>query len=998
MKLLQNKKIYKKACIAFMVMCMVATSFVMTQSINAMPQDEAFLSTTLTYHEAGATINFDMESIDQEKYEIESITSKRDDVTIYEEAMSKDIDIAYEVYENGTYYFNVQYYEKNGEAIENELLEQSKNSIEQAMGESEIKAVNLEVCVDELEKTPEENIEVDLREKTLDESDKIRSSVSSDYYNPNDIDLRSSFNLSGIKGNINQPYGWEPDAIYENSDKYDYYTPYRDDNGIQKNGIIMGNRNAYTDNSAGGGGWDQQVVTLTSKKQLNYGRSFVMEGRMNLSSEPEGFAIAFHHTKNFVAGTEGGALGVYYDDDGHEGFQGNREGVHNAVVAEIDTKRNRSNYAGSNDYADRNGPNGEQHHMQINKTDNLGHALKISDTKYWKQPSSTSQTNDPFNQMASYKIEWNRSASTIQFTIDWNAHGSDSNVYQVSANIPSEFSKTPGYYTISSAINYRLDVNNDNYPYKRENYFWIDAFEYLDEDISFDTNFTTFASTNAQIGNQYAIPEEEIIVTHEIYNKKNLSYDIDYGIMLDLKPFFLNEIKRDDIEIIDKDTGGIKVGTNINDLQTLPVGGINEMQQLRVIYPANGKKYYVQYKIKIPYLSNYGQIDQLKNAPIVGEEGWKQTPTAGGVLSIWNKPALFTKASDGSEKSVFDVMHIEDKSSDTSALFEVLRKSLYGKIAPEVQQSLSSGIKKEGLEDGKPLLLSNLKMSYQYTTNFPEHISAGLPPNIDNSKIYSLAIEVSDARDKRLSNTFKRHVGISDAMKNSGLGYLFSNTQTPSKILETELSTWKESNFVDNMARACDVNAFRVDAQSGNMVRRLISADSSGWINSRGYVDKNPGNYKVHMIVGGYVGLETTIDVQVVENMWDYEDSQTSANGQYGYIVIPKSITLKKDPMRKYKIIAKEKIAYLDYNSDKQYQVVVNETFDLHSKDRADKILVTTKADGTHESDNKLSLGKIGNSAGASKELNFSLEADIDEEKKQYQWSGILRFTFSLIP
>ncbi|MFV0382080.1 MAG: lectin-like domain-containing protein [Breznakia sp.] len=973
MKLLQDRKPYK-VWVFLMTLSMMVSVFCANNIIKAVGIDEnVFIVTSVDYQDNEAIISFDIESVDQTRYDLESIVAQKDGVIVYEKDEAKAFSLTYTASENATYNFCVQYW----------LKDENYGKATQAIQNRDVAVV-----VDGLNNQLKQSSVIPALTTSHEKVRQAATQVSDANYNPNRIDLRSLYNFSGIKGKTTG----EQEAISQ-MEKNEFAQNYSEAGVVHANGITVGNRAKYDE------GWDQQLIALTSKTQLDYNRSFVLEGRVRINSQADGFAIAMHHDDDYEARVKGGSLGVYYADNINDAFHSSeRNGLANAVVFELDTRYNKG-------YADElDSWGGVQHHMCINSTDAQGKAESLSATDYWGVNNESGNfIRHPFDKMATYRINWDREANKITFFVDWNGKTMDYQ-YLISTTlsdvIARGFTTNKGYYTITSAINYR-DTAGSN-PEKRENDIWIDNFSYTDEDPSLDTTYTTFASQDAQISDNYAIGGEEVLITHTIKNQMDKNYEIQ-DVQLNLEPFLLNELKREDIKIINEKTGGIKVGTDLDNLQVL-TDGVNAEKEMFVKYPAHSGLYYVQYKIRIPSLSNDGETELFNLEHKLGTKGMTQESSENAALDLRNRPALFSKTNDGTKTLHYDVVHLNDKSTDTDALLSAFANALYGKTAVGSEQSLSSKITKVGLATDTEYVVvkDDLLMHYTYETNSPSNVSLGLADTVDHTKIYTLHIRVKEKNDARLYNEYKRHIIIADEVKQSSNNYVAVDNKNPQTILETILNTWNVASFSQEMMDIYNARAFHIDENSGILSIKNISLDTSDWVNSKGFIDKNPGEYMLAMHMENDPTLGVNTNVIISENTWDYRnrngEEMPVANGQYGYIIIPKYIALKDDLNTKNKIIANEVIEFLNYSSDKTYRITTNETFTLSSVATSDKINVVTSALGATTSDNKIVLGEIGNKSGVEDVLSFSLTANVDSDKKQHGWSGTMRFIFELIP
>ncbi len=240
---------------------------------------------------------------------------------------------------------------------------------------------------------------------------------------------------------------------------------------------------------------------------------------------------------------------------------------------------------------------------------------------------------------------------------------------------------------------------------------------------------------------------------------------------------------------------------------------------------------------------------------------------------------------------------------------------------------------------------------------------------------------------------FKRHAVISDDMETSGDAYLFTDVASQ-EVSETMLNILDKDNFGTGMMQAANAKVFSVEKETGDITQEQVDIDTTGWINSRGYVDKSPGDYELSFSVINYPELLGSIGIKVTPNVWSYRDGKETPDGQYGYIIIPKAIRLEDDSTNKGKIVSNEKIKFLSYETDKRYLVTADESLNLFSSGSSETIQIKTKAVGGIIENNKIALGEIGNIIGVKSELPFTLEGTMTQANKRLNWLGKITFNF----
>ncbi len=913
MKLLQwRRKGRIIACL--IVLSMLITSTGMNNIVRAI--DSSLVPTKVSYEKEKANIEFEIDKVDKEKYEIESIVSKKDGSIVYEKSEGSEgvkEPVVYEARENGTYEFTIKYTER--EDKDSETLEETvgTETLEEAVGTEELtlkdnlieNSDNVKVFINQLKDVKKNNIE-----RAINTASNKDTRAEEDL-----VDLEEAYLISGRK----IYYDYKGDAL-----------PIDDTFiNIASNQLMLGKKH---DNA----GYSVQTVGVTNKNAIDYNRNFTLRGEAFVSWAPDGFAIAFHNEEGYEVQNVGGSLGMYKDVSDNESAR--NPGVPNAIVFEVDTFNNpRPRY---ND-TDRGSGDDRIKKIAMNITDSEGVVRSEPAVN-----NNVIDMNDLFEKWANFSVEWNAIENKATFNI-----GNNTIVYQSEA-AGNKLKASPGYYTITSGVNF-------NYSYAVPNGIRVSSFDY--------TDYNPFISTKMMVKDSeksYAIPNETVTIRSEIKNLKQSLIEID-GV-LNLYDLLLDG-QGENLKISE-----VRMGKDINNLQKYE-GTFDYDNSLPIKFPAQSENYYVEYDVSVPNLQNYGKTNKLNCRVRLGEKGMSQIEDVADI-EIRNNPSLVSKIT-GNPKEKYDVIHLEDENIDT--LQNKLWQDIFAKTAVGTEEKI---VKESNGE--------SVNVEGEYSIDFIPQ--SQFPISINRKNTYGIRITVKDKNDDRLTNSFIRYVGISNYMVSNNEKFLFADSLP--EILETKLNLYKEDDFQPYMIESAKARAFSVE-ENGIASAENIKVNKEGWINSKGYADKNVGEYNVNMgIESDFDNVNLNIIQKVLPNTWSYRKRNTTdidetyVNGSYGYIIIPSHINLKKNGE---KIAADDKVEFVGYNTDKTYLVTAIKNFEMTNAQDGSKLQIEIRAEGSTDGTNE-NIGTIGNGV----KLPFRLEALNKKNIGEGFWKGSITFKF----
>lgn len=935
MKIMRKEK-FKKTRRGFR-MLVIMVAFVMllgsldfNNAVKAMEMEKSFISTTVSYNDEKtlASIRFDMESVDKDQYSIISIISGKDGKVVYDtNEVSDEIKSVlptYNAIENGSYYFTVKYSNKKNDKREivSETTSESGTNQEEKI---KVDVTGIKEIQDDIKLKEESNLISETSKKASGDVNENKTAeifdVSrTDNANSKGVNLKNSFNLSGVAMN--------EDASSSININDTYYSI----NPVNK--IEFGKLSETN--------YIRQTIALTSKFAVDYKKDFVIEGKANISGNPEGFAVAFHNDKNYEAKNSGGSLGVYRD--GLDAFSKN-QGVPEAVVVEVDTYNNDPRLGDLTSGGK---------HIGITRTYSDG---GINQYKIQRIEDSV------LNNEVDFKIEWKASENGVYFTFGGYSIELRNNV------MGDALKRKEGVFTISTGV------------YESKNSLTIEDFRYTDLEPSIKTAIGVQSGNNKD----YAISNEMITITHEIKNNIAVNKQLDDELSL--------KTMKIDGEENDLTISNIRTGTDKNNLVNADPGKIFDSNNpLEVFYPADSQVYYVQYDIKVPELENYGEFNSLNCEVLLGEGGMTQISSSPEKpVLIKNKPAVYTKKSE-SLITKSDIVEVENISGVTK---ESLWKELYAKVA--AAQPIENKLISE--QD----TFSDMKVEWEYYLNGNKLES--FPENIKKGNIYSLKVKITDKLDTRLNNEFTRVMVIKENVVQMDDYYIYAEDSKPvseTKLVTLTQNGFKDYVKNESKAKAFKINTqtglVEFKAIDVNLTGWL---DGQGNL----YKLPGASTIELFISEKTDALIRIAQDVTENTWSYD-RDQLPTENGASGFIVIPKGIDMEGGTGNdKNSIVGKGEIFFANYqNADSvKYNIYIDKTFEINKNgDSSNIVNVTTSSnDATDEGgSNRLKVENVGwsNHGGQEKAIIYNFKAtreNVDKEKGR--WEGNVTFYFERV-
>ncbi|MGL4283257.1 hypothetical protein [Eubacterium aggregans] len=223
---------------------------------------------------------------------------------------------------------------------------------------------------------------------------------------------------------------------------------------------------------------------------------------------------------------------------------------------------------------------------------------------------------------------------------------------------------------------------------------------------------------------------------------------------------------------------------------------------------------------------------------------------------------------------------------------------------------------------------------------------------------------------------------------------------TVAKLSETQVAFLGEQGVKDEIKKQLGVKGI-TEKNGGEF--ELVDVNVAVNSNSLDYSNPQPKAYSCKLSIGsGDSNVATMLfKLIVTENSWSHNTvNQTEKDGASGFIVIPKSVELKRSEPGMLE--ASDEVFFADYpNATKViYNLSVEKTFKLTKEsDETNQIEVNTAADGATEgTNNQLNLGEINNTNGQgnAKPIHFSSTSN-QINQSNGRWTGNVTFYLTRI-
>lgn len=636
-----QRKLFHRITIAgSLVFTMIVSAWNLPiQQLYANEYDSEIIpETNIVLQEEGkaAQINFLMDRINKDKYDIQQLTAKGDDQILYEKGVSTEI-TPYTVEKNGTYEFQINYQEiKKAQPEPKEKIAQrlqtsenkepsteptSLTSDEKSEEANQIKETEFKVTVDQIKPIQQQPLVEEMQTEEqkqmppmtlLSSSSNLQRGLSQNRANGNIVDLNGEFDVSAIAF-TNGPSG-----------KF-----YGDSSYIS----IANNTAKLSDSQAA---WSMQgadarassisqVTSFTSKYQVDFQHSWVLDGNYFQPFVADGFTITFHNTPGYKASESVGdaKLGVY-----------GPTGIGKGMVFEIDT-------FGYNNYGDTNFNGRAGAHMQIMEANGTDSPVTITSPVALSSGSASNPTTDVLGQNSPFKVEYNATNKTIKWTYGSGTTAKIINyTFTSDQDIIDKMGTTTPYFTLACAMNYTSLIGGNNGSATSGNAtLSMNDFTFTDMEPSVTNTEFILVDENGNdhenVSNTFAKSGDLVKVRLTIKNVQNSITDMKEILKVSETLDGATPLIPISGSAYYTDSYGLRIPITDNDIFGAGV---------QVVFPKNSVNAYVDYLVKIPdYLDRPNNINLLTKATI-GQNGMSQKEFPKD-LSIHSRPILTSNGS-----------------------------------------------------------------------------------------------------------------------------------------------------------------------------------------------------------------------------------------------------------------------------------------------------------------------------------------------------------------
>ncbi|MGX8850444.1 hypothetical protein [Amedibacillus sp. YH-ame10] len=644
--------------------------------LNILPSDifasdtkEDIIQHTITYNEdhSKAVISFDVSGVDQELYEIKNISQNEKELPLDKPT--------YEVDKNGEVEFKVSYTEKKQEVEETEI---EKNTL---LGEGDVVTNETQINMNEevandgdevtnvedgsnekpTEDTNENNVDsksivndkspiaepvIEIKEQTIvvNVDDILKEDI------PNPILPRNFAAHQSTSGSMDSGEG-----SVDLQGMFDYVAASQQFGGnvqvpesigsffdLTKNKLNTGSI-AYAQSS----GRAYQFVTLRSKYNVDFNRSFSLVGKMtSYGMTPSKFTYGFFNDDSF---------------DMTKVFS--YSGEKNALLLELDTYNNRPDpawNAGSDAWLDNDLSTKDNcvPHIALIKSNNDGYFQRIG--------SSVQINYNKVKEERKIRIDYDAQKDKVIFT---------SGEYIFASDNVREMFGDKARLVFNSSTEQHIHFARPGYTDKTEVEFTMDSFAYIGNEPINTTGLyikreSDLIEYNKDDINTYPKPGEMLMIRNEIVNKNVISTE--QNITANISDF-----KIDGTAITPRNlkmyTGTPDAPVEVEADQTDIFNGTaysdGIIKQVTIPLLANQEKTYLEYEFTIPSDQKYSKLD---NTIIFGQKGMTQYPFSSSI-TIANTPNL-----KGIDKTIVSKLGTGDM-GDTA-----IRKDIEGKLFDDV--------------------------------------------------------------------------------------------------------------------------------------------------------------------------------------------------------------------------------------------------------------------------------------------------------------------------
>lgn len=616
-----------------------------------------------------ANIQFDMMSVDTEKYEITRLSSSNEELILYD--VNEGIENNnYEVEHNGIYDFKISYLEKSAPSDETSTID---IPVDSAKSEPMALEEGVEVNEDENIKSVSDNDVVsneqnEITSETLEQELSFHVEVS---------DIKASKNLadetesdSAVNNKLMEDVKTTPVENHSNNnqqslsefmerdvtggnirldDKFikSYISYTRDSAGVVKYSnddytqiygniaVLSNSQKAWAMSGASASSTSiSQTTSFTSDYQIDFNRDWTLDGLYSQPFVADGFAVSFHNTKGYKStlNTGNAALGVYGSD-----------GLPQGLVLEVDT------FAYSN-YGDSNSNAKAGSHMTMQKANGTVNPILLTEQLSIAGGDRLHPTSNLLGAGSqAFVIDYKSSTRTLTWSY---GNGAEKRTLTKTFASDQEIINTLGtmtpYYTLSCAMNYTSAVSgnfgssssgnsmlgmnnfiyNDIEPEVRDSYLSI----VKNDGSLYELGYSTDASKYAKAG-------DTILVRQRLRNSFDSLNDISDDVLI--KNSLINSTL--DVDGVTYIPNSAKYYIDENNKTSISDDIFKS--GAKITYPKHSGDFYIEYQVKISDNLLFKDDSSLNSEIALGAEGMSQV-SYGLDLKILSNPLLTYNESD----------------------------------------------------------------------------------------------------------------------------------------------------------------------------------------------------------------------------------------------------------------------------------------------------------------------------------------------------------------
>lgn len=972
-----------------LAICLAIQSSIFGISVKAEDEESPLIpSYTVVYNEEFNTVSvqFNIESIDQEKFEVEKLVTEEEKKILYDK--EADIqDLTYEVTMNGEYVFALYYKEKEYPiaAEEQIIIDEAEDADEatEEMGErveeKSTQQIFFTVVVDQIkeEEEPEEDENIpETNEVFPQDIESIQPAFGAETETPGtQINLNGQFDIAAIATN-GKAYASISGNFAKLSDSKVAWS------------TVQGSSSPPS---------VSQTTSFTSKYRIDFRRNWNLDGIYFQPFVADGFTVSFHSQAGYKANNlnRDGYLGVY-------GATGLKKGL----VFEVD----------SFTYGDR-GDIGSEYkrgaHIQIMLANGTETPYRVSNLIPLASGTPTNAKSAYFGTFQPFCISYDAASKTIIWKYGGSGEAEEktlSYTFTSESDIVAKCGSLSPYYTLSCAMNYTNSVygnngsaNSGNTHLTMKEFKYTDALPTITETKYYrvETNGadTTEVSLDGNVSQgSCARSGDTIVIRHKMNNTLESSIDIADRIFVNAK---INDTKLEPVS----GSGKYYIDSNSKiKLEDTIFNGTGA----EISYPKHKGNIYIEYQVKIPDYFDSEQISQLVSEQILGTSGMTQ------VVKTQKMPLISRGQLLSNGKSIDNVQYSPLSSTATKLGTTEAINLFFENWNMNIQEGESTSLK--AISKELPNMVNRVSLvanSVADNWNLKvSHFSGGsatgqiVPNAVDTSKLgmYYSTVEVDEARFRNGNGQENpngkrnalRRIWVCDNYVNAGNQYGISQNFA---IDEVKLSKLNDVMLKEEVLKHIQVYS---ETASIDETSKLVTGNKEGKLEKM-----TVENITVQGIsnlsqagASGSKDYPSAVKITINENIFDIPINVTVINADVAsYVVIPAEIELEKDEGINESYIGRKAEVELiseQQSTDKSFLIQADTGFELEDDKQASKFTVELYDLSRDKLKAKGKIADVGTLNKSTTTVTVWLNAEKIKVKRDSNYKGTMKFYVGL--